>query len=271
MPLPAPGSDRTAVVTGASSGIGAEIAKELARRGHGVTLVARREERLHELAATLSGVRVEVVPADLSMPEGRRHVAEEVAARGLVADMLVNNAGLSTQGPVHQSDPEREMGMVRLDVEAVVHLCSLLLPGMVERDRGAVLNVASTAAMQPLPGQAAYGASKAFVLSYTRALAAELRHTAVTATALCPGPVETEFAATAGWTAEQVEGAMPKALWVTAADVARAGVDGMAAGRQVVVPGLANRVTSVLAKLVPHGLLTPVLARQHPSLKGRDR
>jgi short-subunit dehydrogenase len=267
MPLPAPAPDRTALVTGASSGIGLEIAKELARRGHGVTLVARREERLKELAAQLTGVRVEVVAADLGREEGCREVVAEVERRGLMIDVLVNNAGLSTQGPVRDSEAARELAMVRLDVEAVVHLCSLVVPGMAARGRGAVLNVASTAAMQPLPGQAAYGASKAFVLSYTRALAAELRGTGVTATALCPGPVETEFAATAGWTPEQVEKALPKAMWVAADAVAKAGVDGAEAGRQVVIPGLGNRTMAALSHLVPHRLLVPVLARQHPSLR----
>lgn len=269
MPLPAPAPDRTAIVTGASAGIGVEIAKELVARGHGVTLVARREERLRELAATFTGVRVEVVRADLSDVEARRHVVAEVAARGLEPVVLVNNAGLSTSGPVHESDPERELGMLKVDVEAVVHLCSLLLPGMVERGRGAVLNVASTAAMQPLPGQAGYAAGKAFVLSYTRAVGAELRGTGVTATALCPGPVDTEFAASTGWTQEQFEGALPKVLYVSATDVARAGVDGMAAGKAVVIPGLGNRASSVLSKVVPHGLLMPLLVRQHPSLKRR--
>lgn len=273
MPLPAPAPDRTAVVTGASAGIGVEIARELARRGHGLTLVARREDRLRELAAELSagaaGVRVEVVPADLSDPDARRHVVAEVADRGLEPLVLVNNAGLSTQGPVHESDPDRELGMLAVDVEAVVHLCSLLLPGMVQRGRGAVLNVASTAAMQPLPGQAGYAACKAFVLSYTRAIGAELRGTGVSATALCPGPVDTEFAAATGWTQEQFESAMPRLMYVSAPDVARAGVDGLAAGKAVVIPGAGNKVSALFSKVLPHGAMLPVLARQHPSLKGR--
>jgi short-subunit dehydrogenase len=267
MALPSPAPDRTALVTGASSGIGAEIARELARRGHGVTLVARREERLTALAGELSGVRVEVITADLGVEGERQRVVDEIASRGLLLDVLVNNAGLSTQGPVSLASAPAELAMVRLDVEAVVHLCTLALRDMVERRRGAVLNVASTAAMQPLPGQAAYGASKAFVLSYTRALATELRGSGVTATALCPGPVETEFAATAGWAPEEVEGSMPKVMWVSAADVAKAGVAGLAAGKQVVIPGFANRAASVLSKLTPHGLVLPVLARSHPSLK----
>ena len=269
MPLPAPAPDRTAIVTGASAGIGVEIARELARRGHGLTLVARREDRLRQLAAELTGVRVEVVPADLADRDARRHVMDEVASRGLEPTILVNNAGLSTQGPVHEGDADRELAMLAVDVEAVVHLCSLALPGMVERGRGAVLNVASTAAMQPLPGQAGYAAGKAFVLSYTRAIGAELRGTGVTATALCPGPVDTEFAAATGWSQEQFESALPRILYKSAPDVARAGVEGLAAGRSVVIPGAGNRASSVLSKLVPHGALMPLLVRQHPSLKGR--
>ena len=145
----------------------------------------------------------------------------ELASRGLTVDVLVNNAGLSTTGAVHRSAPERDIAMIRTDVEAIVHLCSLFVPGMVERGQGAVLNVASTAAFQPLPGQAGYGGAKAFVLSYSRATRAELKGTGVTMTVLCPGPVETEFAETAGFTEEESSNALPKFMWVSAADVAR--------------------------------------------------
>ena len=160
MSLPRPAPDRTAVVTGASSGIGAEIARELAARGHGVTLVARRAEKLTALAEELSarGVRAEVLPADLSERSDRAELLGRIEALGLVPDVLVNNAGLSTVGPVASSDPEAEMNMIEVDVVAVADLCSRFLPGMTARRRGAILNVASTAAFQPLPGQAGYGA-----------------------------------------------------------------------------------------------------------------
>ena len=269
MSLPTPAPDRTAIVTGASSGIGAEIARELARRGHGVTLVARREDRLKELAAELTNVRVEVVTADLAVEADRQRVMDEVAARGLLVDLLVNNAGLSTTGLVQDSTAEAELRMVKVDVEAVVHLCTLAVPGMVERGRGAILNVASTAAMQPLPGQAGYGASKAFVLSYTRALHTELKGSGVTATALCPGPVPTEFAAAAGWSQDQFDKALPKFMYVSAEEVARQAVDATAAGKQVVIPGLGNRGSALMSKLLPHRLILPVVASQHPSLKKR--
>jgi short-subunit dehydrogenase len=272
MGLPAPSPDSTAVVTGASSGIGAELATELARRGHGVTLVARRRERLEKLAADLAGthgVRTEVVTADLTDEAARAAIPAELADRGLHVGILVNNAGLSTTGPVHTSDPAEELRMIRTDVEAVVHLCTLFLPGMVERGAGGILNVASTAAFQPLPGQAGYGASKAFVLSYGHAIRAELKGTGVHCTTLCPGPVETEFAETAGFTEEESTGALPRFMWEPADAVARCGIDGLAAGRAVAIPGLANRVGASLAWYTPRPLLVPLLARQHPALRER--
>jgi short-subunit dehydrogenase len=270
MALPAPKENTTAIVTGASSGIGAEIARQLARRGHGVTLVARREDRLKELADELAQahqVRTEVIAADLTEAQSRGELPALVEARGLTVDILVNNAGFSTTGPVHTADRTAELAMVRTDVEAVVDLCTLLVPGMVTRRRGAVLNTASTAAFQPLPGQAAYGASKAFVLSYSRALGAELKGTGVTVTALCPGPVETGFADAAGFSDEETAGSLPKFMWVPAPEVAKAGVDGLATGRPVVIPGAANRAAASLAHLAPKSLILPLLASQHPALK----
>jgi uncharacterized protein len=271
MTLPAPNPDRTCLVTGASSGIGAAIARLLASRGLGVTLVARREDRLRLLADELSeqhGVRAEIITADLTDEASRSRIATELERRSLLVNVLVNNAGFSTMGPVYRSDPERELALVRTDVEAVVHLCSLFVAGMVERRSGAVLNVASTAAFQPLPGQAAYGASKAFVLSYSHALRGELRSKGVTVTALCPGPVETGFATAAGITDEVAAGAMPKILWMSADQVARAAVTAMDADRAVVIPGLANRVSAALGWLSPRSVLVPVVARQHPALGG---
>src|SRR5690349_7304962 len=171
MALPTPAPDRTAVVTGASSGIGAEIARDLVRRGHQVVLVARTESKLAQLASEL-GPGAHVLAADLSDRAARAALPDRIADLGLTPDVLVNNAGLSTLGPVHRSDPEAELRMVEVDVVAVVDLCSRFLPSMVARGSGGVLNVASTAAFQPLPGQAGYGAGKAFVLSYTQSLSA---------------------------------------------------------------------------------------------------
>jgi short-subunit dehydrogenase len=270
MALPTPKDNTTALVTGASSGIGAQIARELARRGHGLTLVARREDKLKSLADELvetHRVRAEVIAADLTDETSRGELPVQIEQRGLTVDILVNNAGLTTMGPVHKADRAAELAMVRTDVEAVVDLCTLFVAGMVTRRRGAILNTASTAAFQPLPGQAGYGASKAFVLSYGRALGAELRGTGVSVTTLCPGPVETGFAEAAGITDDEAGEALPKFMWVSAEDVARAAVDGLAGGRPVVIPGAANRAAAGFAHLVPKSLILPLMAQRHPALK----
>ena len=269
MSLPAPAADRTALVTGASSGIGAEIARQLARRGHGVTLVARSAAKLALLADELGaeGVRAEVLTADLTDRTARAALPGRVRALGLDVDILVNNAGGSTLGPVATSDPEAEMAMIELDVVAVADLCPRFLPGMVERRRGAVLNVASTAAFQPLPGQAGYGAGKVFVLSYTQSLAGELKGTGVTATTLCPGPVDTGFGAAAGFSKEDAENALPAVMWVSATEVAKAGIEGLDKGRLVVIPGVANRLAAALSQVTPRTLLLPILTKTHPGLR----
>lgn len=266
MSLPPPAAGRAAVVTGASSGIGAEIARELVRRGHQVVLVARSEDKLASLAAEL-GDGAHVLPTDLSDRAARAGLLARVEALDLVPDVLVNNAGLSTLGPVHRSDPDAEMNLVEVDVVAVVDLCSRFLPGMVERGQGAVLNVASTAAFQPLPGQAAYGGAKAFVLSYTHSLSGELAGTGVSVSALCPGPVHTGFGEAAGFDRQEAEDALPSFMWLPAADVARAAVDGLDRGHVVVIPGAANRVGAMFARLAPRRLLVPLLAKNHPGLK----
>ncbi len=257
------------MVTGASSGIGTEIARELARRGHGITLVARRRERLEDLAGELAalGVRAEVLPVDLCDRDVRAGLLNRVEDLGLIPDILVNNAGLSTVGSVARSNPISEVDMLELDVVAVADLCSRFLPGMVERERGAVLNVASTAAFQPMPGQAGYAAAKSFVLSYSRALRGELQGSAVSVTALCPGPVKTEFADVAGFAQGKFESSLPGVMFESPRDVARAGVDGLARGQAVVIPGLANRIGATLASLSPKSLLVSILANRHPGLR----
>ncbi|GAY17713.1 SDR family oxidoreductase [Mycobacterium sp. shizuoka-1] len=266
--LPPPGPHRAALITGASSGIGAEIARSLSGRGHHVVLVARRTDQLSALADDLPGPS-SVLGADLSQPSERSALPDRVAALGLEIDILVNNAGLTTMGPVAAADPGAECTVVEVDVTAVVDLCTRFVAGMVSRRRGAVLNVASVAAFGPLPGQAVYGAAKAFVLSYTRAVGEELKASGVTATALCPGPVHTGFGEAAGFTTEEAEAALPKPLWVSPREVAEAAVDGLAAGRPVVVPGRLNRAATAVYHLTPRRLLLPLLARSHPGLKKR--
>jgi short-subunit dehydrogenase len=255
-----------AVVTGASKGIGAEIAKELARRGHELVLVARSVDQLEAVAGSVD-TTAHVVPADLTDADSRAGLLAELESRGLTPQILVNNAGFSTMGPVHKSDPELERSMLELDVVALADLCTRFLPGMVERASGAVLNVASTAAFQPLPGQAAYGAAKAFVLSFTRSIAAELQGTGVRATVLCPGPVETDFGATAGFTPKEEKESLPSMMWIPAPEVARAAVDGMDAGKVVVIPGAANKVGAAFATVAPKRVLASFLAKNHPGLR----
>ncbi|MFG1773431.1 SDR family NAD(P)-dependent oxidoreductase [Nocardia salmonicida] len=269
MSLPSPAADRTAIVTGASSGIGAALARELAARGHQVTLVARSADKLAELAAeiTATGVRADILAADLGDRETRAALLGRVEGLGLAPSILVNCAGISTLGPVHKATPDAEIAMVELDVVAVVDLCTRFLPAMVARGTGAVLNVASTGAFQPLPGQAGYGASKAFVLSYTQSLSGELRGTGVTATVLCPGPVDTGFGERAGFTSEQAHAALPPVMWVSPEVVARVGISGLAKGTMVAIPGLANRAAAALVPFLPKRLLVPMLSRRHPGLR----
>ncbi len=269
MGIPRPATERTAVVTGASSGIGEAIARELAHRGHGVVLVARSGDKLRALAAELSacGVRAEVLATDLSDRSARAELLGHIERLGLIPDILVNNAGLSTLGPVAGSDPGAEMLMIEVDVVAVADLCSRFLPGMVGRKRGAVLNVASTGAFQPLPGQAGYGAAKAFVLSYTQSLSGELRGTGVAVSVLCPGPVDTGFGEKAGFSKEDAESALPQMMWETPGTVARVGIDALDKGRVVAIPGLANRVSAGIVRFVPNQLLVRLVARNHPGLR----
>lgn len=268
MSLPPPSPERIALVTGASSGIGAEIARRLAWRGHGVVLLARRRDALEALAAELSGpVRAEVVVADLRDAVSRRQALERIGELGLGVDILVNNAGVATTGPVAAGDADAEVGMLRTDVEAVADLCSRVVPEMVAARRGAVLNVASTAAFQPLPGQAGYAAAKAFVLSYTQALAAEVAPFGVTVSALCPGPVRTGLLAASGMSEEDAASALPGLLWEPVTKVAEEAVRGLERGIGVIIPGRANQIGALAGYLTPRRLLLPLVVRRHPALR----
>ncbi|MDX6633089.1 MAG: uncharacterized protein QOG26_1094 [Solirubrobacterales bacterium] len=262
MALPSPSAGSTALVTGASAGIGAAIARELAARGHGVTLVARREERLRELARELAaahGVRAEAIGADLGDPRGRDRMAAAISKLGLEVEVLVNNAGFGTFGFFAKADRQRQLEMVRLNVEAVVDLESRYLGTMVDRGRGAVLNIASMAAFQPLPGSSTYAATKAFVLSHSEALHSELQGTGVTVTAVCPGPVKTEFSEAAGIAG--VEERTPGMLWMSAEDVAKSAVDAAEKGKRSVVPGLMNQAGAIAGRHTPRTVLLPTVKR----------
>lgn len=259
MALPPPSPDSTALVTGASSGIGEHIARRLAARGYGVTLVARREERLRALADELAereGVRAEVVPADLADAGARDRMAGEIESRGLTVEILVNNAGFGIYRPFASSSREDELRQVRLLVEAVVDLDARYVPGMVERGRGAVINLASTAGFQPLPGNGTYSASKSFVLYHSESLHEELKGTGVTVTALSPGPVLTEFQ-------ERNEPAfadrVPKMFWASVEDVAEEAVRAAERGKRSLVPG-GPRVRALFGgnRMAPPSVSLPV-------------
>lgn len=264
MPLPPPSAESTCLVTGASSGIGAEIARELARRGHGVTLVARREDRLRELAEEIDrdhGVRAEIVAASVADHDGRAELAAEIEGRGLAVEVLVNNAGYGSGGRFQDLDPDNEEAMCRLNIEALVGFCGLYAPKMVNRARGGILNVGSTAGFQPLPRQTTYAATKAFVNSFTEALHADLQGTGVTATVLCPGPTRSEFAQGAGLGSFDE---LPSFLVQEAREVAKAGVDGLEKGKRSVIPGPHNVLSALGGRLAPRSVLLPALGRFYP-------
>jgi short-subunit dehydrogenase len=240
-----------ALITGASGGIGLELARLCAKGGHDVILVARSQAKLEEIAKYLSGmyqVRVEIIVADLSDAEAPQAIMEEVTQRGLGIDVLVNNAGFGQWGLFGRGDLDRQLGMVQVNVVALMTLTRLALPRMVSKRRGRILNVASTAGFAPGPLMAVYYASKAFVVSFTEGIAQELRGTGITVTALCPGPTRTGFGAVAG-TADSNLFRTPAVM--EAAPVAEAGYRGMMSGRALVVPGVLNKLLLLVIRLSP--------------------
>jgi short-subunit dehydrogenase len=259
MALPPPDKRATALVTGASSGIGAELARGLARRGHGVTLVARREERLRSLVEEVAGehgVRAEALAADLSREEGRDRVAHQLEELGLRVDVLVNNAGFGIYQPFASSDRERELQQARLLVEAVVDLSSRYVPGMVERGAGAVLNMSSTSGFQPLPGSGTYAAAKAYVLFHSEALHEELRDSGVTVTVVCPGPVATEFQEVGKPLFMEK---MPAFVWRQPDRVAEESLRALERGKRTIVPGgRAIEAAFAPTRTMPAALTLPV-------------
>ncbi|MGP0093191.1 MAG: SDR family NAD(P)-dependent oxidoreductase [Xanthobacteraceae bacterium] len=257
-----------ALVTGASSGIGADLARELAKDGHDLILAARRVEPMRALAAELKGdgANSTIIAADLSKPGAAAALAQDIKTRGLVVDVLINAAGLGANGRFDESDPLRIDGMLQVNVLALTELTRMLLPDMVARRRGKVMLVASTAAFQPGPQMAVYSASKAYVLSFGEAIAYELQDTGVTVTTLCPGATATQFA--------QVADAASSALFkgsllpvMNARDVARIGYQGLKAGRRVVITGLLNQIMAVSARLSPRSVLLPIASRMMSSDK----
>ena len=250
----------TALVTGASSGIGLDLSRELAKNGHDVVLVARTAAKLQEIAGQLqkSGVTAHVIASDLSRPNAAEDIASELKRRNIEIDVLVNNAGYGLTGPFVENDLQRELAMIQVNIVALTHLTKLLLRPMVARRRGRILNVASTAAFQPGPLMAVYYATKAYVLSFSEAIADELRNSGVTVTALCPGPTQTGFAEVAKMTQSRLFTMMRP---MSSEEVARAGFRGMMNGKRIVIPGAKNRMLVQSLRVSPRRTVT-VLVRK---------
>ena len=249
-------TSQTALITGASSGIGATFAHHLAQRGYGLILVARSQDKLEQLASSLRqahGVTVDVLPADLAQPAPGEALRARVDALGRQVDMLINNAGFGAAGAFHTLPSARHQEMIALNVATVVDLAQSFLPGMVERGRGDIINVASLAGFQPMPFMSVYGATKAFVLSFSEALWAEYRGTGIRVLAVCPGPVDTPFFEATG--ADGLRDAVPKNLVMSAEAVVTRSLRALDAGEMTVVPGVTNSLVTALPRLLPRRLL----------------
>ncbi len=248
----------TALVTGASGGIGEDLARLFAEDGHDLVLVARSRDKLARISEELAGkhsVSARVIVSDLARPDAPREIYEELQRSGVHVDALINNAGFGSYGLFAETDLRHELDMLQVNVAALTHLTKLFLPAMLAEKRGYVMNVASTAAFQPGPLMAVYYASKAYVLHLSEALANELEGTGVVVSALCPGPTATGFVAAAGMSESKLfdRGAM------SARAVAEAGYRGMLAGKAIVIPGFRNSLLARAVGFMPRGLITRVV------------
>ena len=248
----------TALVTGASGGIGEELARLFAADGHDLVLVARSRDKLARLAEELEGkhgVGARVVASDLARPEAPRELFDELQGAGVAVDALVNNAGFGSYGLFAETDLQSELELLQVNVVALTHLTKLFMPGMIARRRGYLMNVASTAAFQPGPLMAVYYASKAYVLSLSEALANECEGTGVVVSALCPGPTETGFVAAAGMGDSKL---FDRAV-MDARTVAAEGYRGLLAGKTLVIPGFRNNLLARTVGFFPRNLVTKVV------------
>ena len=245
-----------ALVTGASAGIGAALARELASHGANLILTARRKERLDALAQELAvkGIEVRIVPADLYDPASPRQIYDATEGAGIPIDILINNAGLGQFGAFAHAPLEQELAQIRVNCEAMVHLARLFVPAMVERRRGWVLILASTASFQPIPFLGTYAATKVFDRFFSEALAAEVAEFGIKVTALCPGPTESEF-----WDISRAS-TFKRRVQPTQL-VARLGIEALARGKRTIIPYPQGRLTAFLVRFLPVGLITGMIAR----------
>jgi short-subunit dehydrogenase len=257
------------VITGASAGIGVALAREFARQGHELALVARREDRLHVLAdeiAASGAHRPIVIAEDLAQPGAARRIADALAERGAEPQFMVNNAGFGLVGLAASRDRDEQLRMIDVNMRALTEL-SLAFVDSLSRHRGGLLNVGSMAGFLPGPGMAVYYASKAYVLSFTEALHSELRVRGVRVTVLCPGPVPTEFAARAGVSG----GLAPGFLTQSAEQVAQAGFRGLMQGQRTVVPGLANKLVTLAIRVIPRRLVLRIVDSRQSRRRSAQR
>jgi short-subunit dehydrogenase len=256
------GGRQTALVTGASGGIGLELARQFAGGGYDLVLVARSAGPMEELAGELRqrhGVAARVLAKDLADPGSPEEVYRELAGAGVLVDVLINNAGFATYGPFAEIEIGRELEELQLNVVTLTHLTKKFLPGMIARRRGGVLNVASTAGFQPGPLMAVYYATKAYVISFSEALAEEMRGTGVTVSALCPGPTATGFQKRGGLEDSKLFSGLLQVA--DAASVARAGYEGFRAGERIVIPGVINKIGVQSLRVSPRSLATRLVKR----------
>ena len=254
-----PGS-KAALITGASGGIGYELSKLFAADGYNLVLVARSQDKLDQAAAELSqgyGVNVLPLAVDLGDPAAPAEIHAALQAQSIRIDVLVNNAGFGVHGPFAQTEWAEELAMLQVNAVTLTHLSKLLLPGMLERGWGRILNVGSTGSFAPAPLMAVYGASKAYVLSFSEALGEELRGTGVSVTALCPGVTRTGFQARAGVGSTRYV----QSGTMTARQVAEIGYRALMRGQPVVVPGMANSALVLLSRFMPRALATRIAYR----------
>jgi hypothetical protein len=267
MPVPAPSPDARAVVTGASQNIGAALATELAARGHSLIVTARREDVLTDLAGRLIdsyGIAVEVRPADLADAAERAKLADELTTRNI--SILCANAGTSTFGQVATLDPAAEKAVVQLNAVAVHDLTLAVLPGMIERRAGGILISGSAAGNSPIPYNATYSATKAFVNTFSESLRGELRGSGVHVTLLAPGPVRTDLPDPAE--ASIVEKLVPDFLWISTEHTAKKSLDALARNKMRVVPGLTSKAMSVASGYAPRAIVAPIVGSFYKKLGG---